>query len=392
MNEQLRLGIEAAQAGQYNTARKYLQAVVEQEPSRLPALLWLAFIASTPQESIAWLERVLAIDPQNERAKAGLRLAQARLAEQIKLEAQLEQPETTEAEAEIEAEAQPNLRQQLFSKDAQKKGRKSVMAHRARRTINPFLILLILLTGVAGLTAIAVHAASNPEPPFIAESAPTAEPAISNLISQSPPDPRPPTPNPRLASHLDSLIILFVTPTPSPTATPSPTPTATATPKPAKPITALTALLGPTPPLSATLGLAVDSSQLVHRPSYPTEKWVEVNVTTQRLVAWEGDVPKMAFIVSTGLPGTPTVLGEFHVYAKYASAPMSGADYYLPGVPYIMYFYEGYALHGTYWHSNFGQPMSRGCVNLKTEEAKQLFDWTTASDGTTLGTLVVAHE
>ena len=78
---------------------------------------------------------------------------------------------------------------------------------------------------------------------------------------------------------------------------------------------------------------------------------------------------------STGLPGTPTVTGDFNIYVKHVSAPMSGPGYYLPGVPYIMYFYKGYGLHGTYWHSNFGQPMSRGCVNLPTPEAEWYFNW-----------------
>ena len=48
------------------------------------------------------------------------------------------------------------------------------------------------------------------------------------------------------------------------------------------------------------------------------------------------------------------------------TAATLGYDYYLPNVPYVMYFYQGYALHGTYWHSNFGRPMSHGCVNLET--------------------------
>lgn len=81
---------------------------------------------------------------------------------------------------------------------------------------------------------------------------------------------------------------------------------------------------------------------------------------------------------------------------------MTGYNYYLPDVPYTMYFYGGYGLHGTYWHSNFGQPMSHGCVNLKTEEAKQLFEWAgpvlpagqtqVEATANNPGTLVVVHE
>jgi len=80
---------------------------------------------------------------------------------------------------------------------------------------------------------------------------------------------------------------------------------------------------------------------------------------------------------------------------------MSGPGYYLPNVPYVMYFYKGYSLHGTYWHNNFGTPMSHGCVNMRTEEAKWLFEWTTPavpegayqaySTETDPGTLVVIH-
>ena len=114
---------------------------------------------------------------------------------------------------------------------------------------------------------------------------------------------------------------------------------------------------------------------LAHQPAYPGEKWIEVNITSQKVTAWEGDVPVMSFTVSTGLPNTPTVLGKFNIYWKLTSTLMVGSNYYLPEVPYTMYFYAGYALHGTYWHSNFGQPMSHGCVNLETSQAKQLFEW-----------------
>jgi hypothetical protein len=56
--------------------------------------------------------------------------------------------------------------------------------------------------------------------------------------------------------------------------------------------------------------------------------------------------------------------------------------YYLPNVPFIMYFSNdqiaasrGFGIHGTYWHDNFGHPMSHGCINMRTEEAEQVFYW-----------------
>ena len=80
------------------------------------------------------------------------------------------------------------------------------------------------------------------------------------------------------------------------------------------------------------------------------------------------------------------VKGRFRVYAKYRATPMRGPGYYLPNVPWTMYFYGGYAIHGTYWHNNFGTPMSHGCVNMKIPEAKWLYNWTPR------GTLVVVHQ
>jgi lipoprotein-anchoring transpeptidase ErfK/SrfK len=114
-------------------------------------------------------------------------------------------------------------------------------------------------------------------------------------------------------------------------------------------------------------------------------RWIDVDLTNQRVYAYEGDVVVNAFIVSTGTWLTPTVTGQYNIYVKYRSTKMSGPGYYLPDVPYVMYFYKGYGLHGTYWHNNFGTPMSHGCVNLRTDEAAWLFDWAS------VGTLVNVH-
>ena len=82
-----------------------------------------------------------------------------------------------------------------------------------------------------------------------------------------------------------------------------------------------------------------------------------------------------SFVVSTGTWQYPTVTGQYQIYVKYEAAPMSGPGYYLPGVPYIMYFYRGYGVHGTYWHDNFGTPMSHGCVNMTVEDSKWMFEF-----------------
>lgn len=103
------------------------------------------------------------------------------------------------------------------------------------------------------------------------------------------------------------------------------------------------------------------------------------------VTAYEGGTPVRSTLASTGLPNTPTPIGKYRIYVKYVQDDMSGPGYYLPNVPYTMYFYRGYGIHGTYWHSNFGHPMSHGCINLPTEEAEWLFRWAS------VGTLVNIH-
>ena len=100
-----------------------------------------------------------------------------------------------------------------------------------------------------------------------------------------------------------------------------------------------------------------------------------VSLGNQRLYAYENGVLVHSHLVSTGLPDTPTVLGDYNIYVKYDADDMSGPGYYLPGVPWTMYFYQGYAIHGTYWHANFGRPMSHGCVNLPPDEARWFYDF-----------------
>ncbi len=100
-----------------------------------------------------------------------------------------------------------------------------------------------------------------------------------------------------------------------------------------------------------------------------------VDLSDSRVYAYENGVLIRNVLASTGLPATPTVQGDFAVQRKYSAQTMSGPGYYLPDVPYVLYFYAGYALHGTYWHENWGQPMSHGCVNLPTPEAEWFFTW-----------------
>lgn len=124
--------------------------------------------------------------------------------------------------------------------------------------------------------------------------------------------------------------------------------------------------------------------------TYPAaNKRIEVDLTHQKVYAYEDNIKVYEFTVSTGKWGrTPT--GEFTVWVKVKSQLMSGGKkelgtyYYLPNVPWVMFFsnddiakMRGFSFHGTYWHDNFGHPMSHGCINMKTDEAKILYDWAT---------------
>lgn len=144
-------------------------------------------------------------------------------------------------------------------------------------------------------------------------------------------------------------------------------------------------------PVPTSVGSA--STALPSNVVTPTSngRWIDINIKKQTITAYEGSTPVNSVLVSTGVAITPTPVGRFAIYKKYTSQLMTGGSrasgnyYYLPNVPYVMYFYKAYAIHGTYWHDNFGRPMSRGCVNLSIADSKWFFDW--ASNGT----LVISH-
>lgn len=133
------------------------------------------------------------------------------------------------------------------------------------------------------------------------------------------------------------------------------------------------------------------------------EKWVEVDLSEQKIKAWEGNSLFLESLVSTGLPWWPTPPGEYRVWSKVKATKMEGGSgkyyYYLPNVPYVMFFenkdlprWRGFSLHGTYWHNDFGKVHSHGCVNLPTSVAEQLYYWTTATTSENPGTRIIIHE
>lgn len=131
----------------------------------------------------------------------------------------------------------------------------------------------------------------------------------------------------------------------------------------------------------------IDSAR--HMPAWGKrgERWLDVNITKQTLVAYDGERPVFATLISSGEAGlddadetTATKRGIFRIHTKHLSATMSsdevGEEFELRDVPYVQYFEDGYALHGAYWHDRFGTPKSHGCINLAPEDARRLFFFT----------------
>jgi lipoprotein-anchoring transpeptidase ErfK/SrfK len=134
---------------------------------------------------------------------------------------------------------------------------------------------------------------------------------------------------------------------------------------------------------------AIDEVSAVDSDPIQSGRWIDVNLTTQTLTAYEGETAVLNSLISSGMWQFPTITGQFHTWMKYESQDMSGYhlgyNYDLADVPHVMYFFEDYAIHGAYWHNNFGTPMSHGCVNVNLTDAEWLYNWAP------LGTLVNVH-
>ncbi len=114
-------------------------------------------------------------------------------------------------------------------------------------------------------------------------------------------------------------------------------------------------------------------------------KWIEVDLSQQRLYAYENGQLVFKTLISSGVAGHRTPVGRFRIWAKIRRQTMSGPGYNLPNVQWVMYFAGENAIHGTYWHHNFGRPMSHGCVNATNRAARWLYQWAPQ------GTIVVVH-
>jgi len=363
------------------STRYWAQQAIALAPELEDGWLWLAAV-SGPQASLSYLQRALVINPDSQKARQGMKwaverqraastAASSRAATQPHriqpiiparskiVTGQLVPAVTPAPVLNASRQPAPTLIQQPEPRSLRFVVESSIPSHQfilvrpISRTPIPWvtaaliiLFIWILLAGVSPVSiAKAVFSEDNPVP--IAE-------VILEKATRTPTATSTNTPTPTL------------TPTPTPTETPTPTPTPTYTPTPIPTDTPEPPPSGLTAPHQAFPGLPAGVGS--------NEKWVDVNLSLQSAYAYRGKTLANSFVVSTGTWLHPTVTGTFNVYLLFRYADMSGPGYYLPDVPYVMYFYESYGLHGTYWHSNFGTPMSHGCINFTIPDAGWLFD------------------
>jgi len=128
-----------------------------------------------------------------------------------------------------------------------------------------------------------------------------------------------------------------------------------------------------------------DEVRVARRAKRPSDvpangNWIHVDLSEQTLVAYEGDKPVYATVISSGKEGYEPPTGLFEVQQKYISTTMNATDpidgfYEVEEVPWTLYYHGGYALHGAYWHTDFGKVRSHGCTNIAPVDARWLYYW-----------------
>ncbi|MBI3761823.1 MAG: L,D-transpeptidase family protein [Chloroflexi bacterium] len=338
--------------GQRVEARRFLWAVLKSNPHNATAWLILAALGS-PRASLNYVAHALEARPHDPIARAALRWARKRLSP--------ESPPRVEQRERADASA----------------------------GASPFPFGLVLLAALVAVGAIATIAIGG----GFQDS--RQEVAVAMALSSAKATRTPvPTDTPT------------VTPSPTPTASPAPSPTAT---QPINPVArastggggaghwidvdlsrqTVTAMDGETPipptatpfPSSTFLLPSQPARDDVFTPpqSIPSnsggERWIDVDLSKQTLIAYEGATVARTLIVSSGALPYETVTGHFKIYQKYETVDLYGPDFFQPAVPYVMMFYPHFALHAATWHDDFGKPVSHGCINLRMADAAWLYSW-----------------
>jgi lipoprotein-anchoring transpeptidase ErfK/SrfK len=336
---------QALRRGDRRQARHWAEVAANLAPNQEEPWLLLAGLAS-PRGSLIYLVKALEINPRSQTARRGMHWAVRRL----RITHEIYQGKVRQRRSIVDRSIPTT---NLIT--PRKSGTQAAIPWAVAVTVIMVGLLALISFGSPGstnsinLAGISIKAGGNDPIAYVLES-------LSNAT-------RTPTPTPTY-----TLTPTF-TPTPTHTNTPTPsiTPTETSTPT-------------ETP---------IPVEVLYEIPDFPDvgaqEHWIDVNLTKQTAYAFEGRKFMREFIVSTGTWLYPTVTGQYNIYVKYRYADMAGPGYYLPDVPYVMYFYDGYGLHGTYWHNNFGTPMSHGCINFTIDDAGWIFDFTD------IGSLVNIH-
>lgn len=377
---------EALFRGDKFTARMLGEQAALAAPNLEDAWLILAASDSNPDDALAYAKKALELAPNSPRARKAVEWAEGKARQAAALSVSKGHPSNER----VEATASPAPRAEIPIVRETRAEKKSPEPKRNNR--------LLLYGGALGLLAcvVLVFAAwaafgsllNAPATPAAQENlwarVDIPKPSVTPLDAGVPVAQAPATATPAVIPATGATEIVpsistpepVLTPTAMPTSEPTNPPAATETPGVlAMDLVADTPTSAYVPPTAAPPAAPAPSNE-----TRGGVRWIDVDLTNQMVYAYEGDTIVNSFVVSTGTAYTPTVTGKFKIWIKLKSTDMSGPGYYLPDVPYTMYFYKGYGLHGTYWHSNFGTPMSHGCVNLSIPDAEWLFYW--ASEGT----------
>lgn len=383
--EALTYAREALRNGALDEARKWAERAASLAPQSEDPWLVLISVAVSPRESVEYARKALEVSPNSPRAKKGMEWALARSGKAPQSNVSSGAPQQAQGPALSESKGQarnvpvktPKKRSRILPILLIVMGCGVFMFAAWSAVTSPVLASILSIASTPSAPRLSFAQVNIAKPSSlqpVAQVIPTATllavptdiiqvlPEVVNVI---PTNPQP---------TLEVLVLPTDTPFIEPTTS---VPQATSEPG---VIQAEIIVDTPTPEYAAATAAPKPPAQTTGGG-----RWIEVNLSEQRVYAYEGDTLINSFLVSTGTWQTPTVTGNFKIWIKVRVQDMSGPGYYLPDVPYVMYFYKDYGLHGAYWHNNFGTPMSHGCVNLTISDAEWLYNFAS------VGTVVNVH-